>query len=415
MKTKGSMKKCEDEIKYTIANKTFAVLMIFLALTSISFASLNPKIELEKYTLSEVPTIPGHVVNLTLQLRSVETDNCAERVSVQVSMSYPLSNQGPDTQYLGDLCAQDAKEKGRVSFLIPIDSLAESGTYPITVATTYEKRFSKFSESNTLNVRVGGEPDIIATVASSNPQDIYPGDTATISIKLHNSGSSRAESVIANLQAQKGIEVKWAGKTQTVGAIGARQNGNAEFVIEAEKDAKPGDYTLTLNLQYAKEDKSKMSESINLVLPLKQKAEFKASAKSDKLLAIGEDETVIITLENTGTKEAKKVKVKIKPIFPFSTDGTVRYIDSIKPGESADLEYLIHVDKEGTPGTQLSSLLIDFEDSQGKTFSDTQDFSLTTRTRPIIEKIIDIWYVWVLAAIMVVFFAGKKLTAKKKA
>ena len=47
------------------------------------------------------------------------------------------------------------------------------------------------------------------------------------------------------------------------------------------------------------------------------------------------------------------MEVRIEPLFPFSTDGTVRYIESLRPGETQNLTYVITVDKDATAGGQL--------------------------------------------------------------
>ncbi|MFH0926997.1 MAG: NEW3 domain-containing protein [Candidatus Micrarchaeota archaeon] len=395
-------------------NMVFLALAAMLAVCALSFASLNPKLELAGYSVSEAPAQPGHVLNLTLHIRSMESDNCADNVAVQLSMAYPMSLQGPDTQYAESLCSTDWPDGGYFSFLIPIDPLAQSGTYPITLSTTYEKRFSKFSESNTLNIRVGGDPSFDAVVSSSNPQDIYAGDSATITITLHNAGSSQAQSVFATLSAPPELEVKWAGQTQSLGSISSRSSANAQFLIEAQKNAPAGNYPLTLNLQYQKEDKGAANASFTFMLPIKPKAEFDANALVDSPLSAGEDRTVHINFTNTGSKEARHIKVSIKPIYPFSTDGTVRYIESLMPGQSADIVYEIHTDKDGNDGDEALSLVENFEDSQGKKFSDTQDFMLPVRTKSLIDKALEFWYFGALIVLLGGVIIAKKRRAKKE-
>ena len=133
-------------------------MLVFAVLTGVAIASVTPNVQLQSYTVNETPLQPGHVVNLTLQLNSTEWDNCADEVSVQLITSYPLSIQGPDTNYLGRLCYQDASEKQRTSFLIPVDPLAQVGTDQITVIINYQQYFVKYTNTNTLNLRVGGYP-----------------------------------------------------------------------------------------------------------------------------------------------------------------------------------------------------------------------------------------------------------------
>ncbi len=378
------------------------VLLLTIFLASASFASVNPKIELRNYTVSEVPAVPGHVVNITLYLKSVEWDNCAERVAVQLVTTYPLSVQGPDMQYIGPkLCENDSDAKGTLSFLLPVDALAQTGTYQVNVLTTYEKRFAKFSESNTLNVRVGGAPSFVASVTSSQPVDIYAGDSAAVTITFQNNGSSTVQSSRVELSAPEGIEVKWAGQQQELGSIPPRGSTSATFSIEALKDTAPGNYTLTAKLNYVGEDKLQGASVFKFEMPVKPKADFSTSLAGNKSLIAGDDAEIQLVLRNTGTQEARSLKARIKPIFPFSTDGTVRYVDSLKPGEEQILTYVVHVDKDGTAGSQIAGVLVDFEDPQGNKFSDSNDFALSVRAKSAIERLLDFWYLGAIALLAV--------------
>lgn len=376
-------------------------------------ASINPKLQLMNYSISEVPALPGHVLNLTLAIRSMEPDNCAQRVAMQISTSYPFSVEGPDTQYKeGELCYRDPESAGTFSFLIPVDNLAQSGTYQVSVLTTYEKRYSKFSESNTINIRVGGSPSFIASVQSSSPTDIYAGDDAQVTIKFQNTGSTVVKSARASATSS-GIKVKWAGKSQAIGQVSAYGSATATFGIEAAKDLAPGDYPLNVVLEYLGEDSQNGTTTFHFIVPVKERAEFAVSGQSGQVLNSGVQEDAIITVANSGTEEARKIKVRIKPLFPFSTDGTVRYIESLKPGESQNLTYAVTVDKDATAGAQMLSLVFDFENPKGEKFSDTADFALDVRVRPLYDELMQYWYVFAIAFVLAMAYVVKNMAKKK--
>ncbi len=383
-----------------------------LLLAGLSSASVNPKVQLMDYSISEIPAQPGHTVELALHMKSAEWDNCAENVGVQLVVSYPLSIQGSDTLYIDKLCFNDSGAKGTFTFKIPVDNLATSGTYPVSVSTTYEKRFTKLSESNTVNVRVGGSPSFTAAVSSSNPTDIYPGDSAQVTITFVNSGSSSVQSARVSTQSS-GIDVKWAGSSQSIGQIAARGSASATFTIEAPKSLKSGSYPLNVHLDYVSENRSQGSSDFTFYVPVKPKAEFSARQSSESLQP-GQQRRVNIEIENSGTQAAKKVQVRIRPIFPFSTDGTVRYIESLKPGERKNLTYTITVDKEATAGGQLLSLLVKFEDPQGKEFSETEDFAFDVKMATLQDEIYNYWYVGLIVVIIAAMMLRRKFASKKK-
>ena len=386
--------------------KILAAVLLLAVLAGSAFASVNPKVQLLNYSLSEVPAQPGRVLALTLNLKSMESDNCAERVAVQVTTSYPLSVRGSDTQYIEKLCYLDSPDKGTFVFYLPVDNLATSGTYPVSLATTYEKRFTKLSESNTLNVQVGGSPSFVASVTSSNPVDIYPGDSAQVTVSFQNTGSSLVQSARATASSS-GITVKWAGKTQDVGQILARGSANAVFNVEAPKDLKAGIYPLDVVLEYTGEDRENGQAEFSFWVPVRPKADF-AGSSDGAFLMPGQKKEVGIQITNTGSDEAKKLSIRLRPLYPFSTDGTVRYMETLAPGETKTLTYVITVDKEATSGGQLLGLLIDFEDKQGKKYSDSPDFAMEVRMPTLVDDLFAYWYLVVMAIAAAVYFARKR-------
>jgi hypothetical protein len=388
--------------------------LVFLALLGTASASVNPNVQLQNYSVSETLLQPGHAVNLTLQFKSTEWDNCADNLAVQIITSYPLSIEGSDMRYLGRFCYRDLDEKGRVTFIIPVDPLAQAGTSQITIISTYEMYFSKFSTTNTLNLRVGGFPSFQASVVSSTPTDIFAGDSALITIMLHNNGSDRAQSVQAMLNAPAGIDAKWATRVQELGTIISQGSAQAAFAVEVDKDAAPGNYTLNLEVNYSSSNGQNNTYDFPFILLVKPKASFSVRGSQEPLY-IGETQDVQLTIKNTGSQEAKKLKVRIRPVFPFSSDGAVRYIDSLAPGEERNLSYSISIDNTAEPGgSQTLGMLMDYEDPQGNKLSDSADFSLSVQSRTLGEKLQSLWYVWVFIIAILLIVIVRRLTAKKE-
>lgn len=396
-------------------NVIIGLMVLLLALPLMSgaaHASVNPKLVIDSYTISEVPSSPGHDVTLKINLKNIDSYNCANRVFVQLASSYPASVDGKDTQYIGTICPDESKE---VSYTLSIDSLARFGTYPISVLTTYEKTYDKFSDSNIINLRVGGEPSFTASVSSSKPVDIYPGDVAAITIKFQNNGAGNADSVRAKLTAPPGIEVKWSGSEQELGTIPARASTSATFQIEAGKNTPAETYELNVTLDYLSQDKEQGSQILSFEMPLREKADFSADTKENKPLVSGDDREIRIFLKNTGSEVARNLKVRLMPIFPFSTDGTVRYLDSLKPGEDKLIIYQIHIDSEATPGEQTVGLLIEFENLQGKKYTDSIDVPLSIEARTLDYYVAGYGpWIAVLLAIVVALIIRRRISQNKE-
>jgi hypothetical protein len=235
-----------------------------------------------------------------------------------------------------------------------------------------------------------------------------------VTLMLYNNGSDRAQAVQVALNAPAGIDAKWSTRVQELGTILSQGSSQPKFAVEVDKNAAPGSYTLDLAVNYSSSSGANSTYDFPFVLVVKPKAGFTAEG-SQVPLYVGETQDTQITIKNTGTQEARKLKVKIQPMFPFSGDGTVRYIDSLAPGEEANLGYSISVDNTAEVGSsQTLGILVDYEDPQGNKLSDSADFSLSVTSRTFEEKFEALWYVWVLIGLIVVIIMVRRLRAKKE-
>jgi len=398
-----------------LSSKFFAAVFVALACFSLfAGAAINPKVQLENYSLSVQPLSPGGTATLTVHLKSLEYDVCAERVGVKLAVNYPLSVQGPDTQYIDVLCSVNSYDNSTLYFKLAADPLAQSGTYQIAVATNYEKSFLKFSESNTIAIKVQGEAGFQAQPAASEPVDVYPGDSSSVTVKVSNNGTGRAEAASVTFSAAYGVEVKWAGKTALLGTIQPKTSSSATFQVEALKSVPAGNYPITATVSYLDEDGSSKQKQFSFMLPVKAKAEFTAGVQNaENGVVIGDKQIVSLQLRNTGSQTARKLKVTLIPVYPFSTDGTVRYIESLAAGAFTPLDYAVTVDKEAGQGGQLLKLSVEFEDPRGKKFSDTADFALQVRSKSLLEEAQGFWWLGAIIALAVAISIARKARKQK--
>jgi hypothetical protein len=147
---------------------------------------------------------------------------------------------------------------------------------------------------------------------------------------------------------------------------------------------------------------------------IKPKAEFNASdAGSDRLYPNDQGKLVKLQIRNTGTDSARKMVVKLLPQYPFSSDGSVRYVENLEPGQAAPIALNINVDKDGSLGTYGLDLLIQYEDKEGNVLQDTTKLALTLRQKNIFQSVfLDYWFLWAIA--IVAFLVIRKKRAQKK-
>jgi len=374
-------------------------------------AALQPNVIVSAFSIKEGSAEVGKDFTLVLTLADTEPSACAQAITTSVQSGPPFIMDGLSTAAAGDLCYGSTKT---LEFPMRVDPTAAGGFYQITVASTYETSLlAQYSSSSVINLLVNGTPDFSAAITGSDPIDVYPGDTAAITVDVQNNGAFSAQAVIATLNSDAPLEVKWAGASAALGTIGARQGKSAAFTVEVPKDAAAKDYPLRLDVQYLDQDLAQQERVLPLVFHVKPKAKFEtADAGSDALFADQSSRSVKLLLKNTGTDAAHKLKAKILPQFPFSSDGSVRYVETLGAGSSVPVDFTVGIDKDATPGTYGLDMLVQFEDAQGKQLQDTAKVSLTVERKNLFRAVfLDYWFLW-LALILVVFLVARRRMKK---
>ena len=391
----------------------FGIALMMMLSAVFVYADLKPNVAVLGYSSKGGNPYAGKGFTLAVQLSNIEASTCAKAVSSSIQADFPFIANGLSTIYLGDLCKSDTKE---VDFPLKVDPTATGGSYPVTITNSYESTtYISFSSQSTINIYINGTPELNAHVIGSNPVDVYPGETATISINVQNNGDFRAESVNAALKAESPVEVKWSKSFNSIALLDPKQSQTIDFAVEVPKDAKAKNYQLALELSYYDQDKELQEKTLMLDFLVKKKARFGTSDNGKNSLYANQDSKQIkLQLKNTGTDAARKIKAKILPQFPFSTDGSVRYIDLLEAGNSAPIEFNVDVDIDAKPGTYSVDLLIDFEDGQGKKFQDTAKATLTVNSKGFFRAVfLDYWFLWLIVAVAALIFARRKIKPKK--
>ena len=392
--------------------KIVLMFLVFEIMANIAIADSKPNVIVSGFSIKGLAA-PGSDFILAVDLTNTQSTRCAESVTTSVESGFPFINKGSNVHYGGEICFGD---KTTVEFPMRVDPTAVGGFYQVKIGNSYESTTNiQFSTSNTLNIFVNGSPKLKAFILDSKPIDVYPGDTAQLTVSLENDGTFRAESVEAYLVSQGELEVKPQKSFGAIPSLEPKQSKSIDFSIELPKSSRSSSHPLSLKLSYLDENKQRKEQIVSLNFASKKKARFDAKVTStDEMYANYNNLRVSVELKNTGTNTAKKVHAKIVPLFPFATDGSERYIEEIAPGKSATFDFSIDVDKDAKPGQYSLDTLVQFEDEQGKKLDDTTQLSLEVKSKNFVRAVfIDFTTLWIIALIVFAFIMSKKMKGKK--
>ncbi len=375
-------------------------------------AAIKANVVVSDFSITGGNATVGNDFTLSLRLINAEPDTCAENMVTSLQASFPFIIRGVSSITTAELCSGSKT----VDFPMRIDPTATGGTYQLVVANNFDTpTLAQFSSSSIINVFVEGAPELNAYIASSNPLDVYAGDTATVTINIENDGSFQAQSVTAAIKADSPLVANWAKSFSSLGLLDSKQGKTADFSIDVPKDADAKDYKLYLEVQYKDEKLVSQVKDFTFLFHVKKKALFDASDGSEVLYQNENSRTVHITLKNSGTDAAREIKVKLLPQFPFSTDGSVKYVDLLEPGQSTPIQLTIDTDKDATPGKYGLDLLLDFKDAQGKELQDTTTVIFTVQQKPILKAFfIDYWFLWLVVLLVITLITRRRIKGKKK-
>jgi len=152
----------------------------------------EPELEVENELLNTIK--PGDRFNVTLKLKNSGSGN-ANNVTVNIRSDYqsPFSPINPDNFYTKGIGPEENYEI-HADFMS--NKNAKLGLYSIPIDIQYsdENGISK-KQTETVEVRIRGEPKISITSISYDPSNIEEGDPVTLVIKIKNSGTDDADFV----------------------------------------------------------------------------------------------------------------------------------------------------------------------------------------------------------------------------
>lgn len=282
---------------------------------------------------------------------------------------------------------------------------------------------------------LSGSPNLTVSILGSN--EFIPGTTIPFTLQVQNTGLNTMKFVQTgiverddNPSTAKMVKVSLLPGTspvliksdsQMIGDVAGSATSPAKFEIWVPDDAKAGQYTLPVSIEYTYLASAEQEGTDNIVyryVDKKMTLEMPFVIKSAINLAIsniqadsinaGGSGYVTLTLQNNGTNTGERAVAKLSksgnsPILPV--DSTV-FIGSFEPGESIDTKFRVSVSKDAEAQTYPLNVMITYDNQDGETLDtpgiefgvpvgEKTEFTLTSQP-PVIspgqKKVIEVTY-----------------------
>lgn len=345
------------KLKYPIMGKT---ILLMLAFTFISFAD----VQFSSYSISPSSIKPGTSASVVLTLSNTGAYAVSGLTLKPSGYGFRFASE-----YIG---AGDIGAGGSTTVSIPfiVSPTLDAGIYQLDVvaywsggtATSTGTTYKRFTIPITIT-----NPAKFSALANIDKY-VKAGDSFKVNITLKNDGGI-AKNARAALNSSYFLLL---GESQVqLGDIGSGSQVQREFLISVSSSTPAGTYELPITITY--EDMlgttEQASVSVSKVSVVKSSADFYAELEGSNIaLEPGETREISLKITNTGNAEATSLRAALVPASAYFTPlgSSEQYVASLKPGESAQLRFLVGVSGEATPNYYLLSLILRYKDEHGE-------------------------------------------------
>ena len=218
-------------------------------------------------------------------------------------------------------------------------------------------------------------PRVIVTGFTTTPEEVYAGDTFTLTLNLKNTSKKTAVSnMLFDIQGtSEGTDAAntYAAFLPTAGSstiyvdrIGANSTKSISIELKSKADLAQKPYVVTVEMEYEDSDANSFTETASVSVPIKQEAKVDVSSISimPEMLEIGNEANVMFSIYNVGKTKLYNVNVKFEAA---SVSGGDTFLGNIESGATGNVDaYLTAQSVTEDDGTV--KILITYEDEEGK-------------------------------------------------
>ncbi len=353
---------------------------------------------------------PGVKSVATLSIINDGTDT-AKGANIELDSTEVFDVLGTSSAYLGDI---EPGKTAQASFSIRAKETAPSRKHELPVSLEYANKYGKdFSYSSKVPILVSVyEPSLEVSVSDATVRP-RAGDDATIILQIRNNGDGLAKNVVLDVSSAGPIEVKWPTNTITLGDIAGGAKVTATLKVKVADGASEQEISLPARLAYSSSNKQQSYDVPSLVsIGLERAANFMVVDSSSELMPNELWKAVEFTIKNTGNTPAREIKVTLNTQYPITPSGKEQYLQSLAPGESAEVVFHVDIDSKAVPQNYPVDVYFQWKEDGDRVYTETNSYSVG-----ILSGVQDmsLYYVVGGIAVLAVAYTGyTKMKGKKK-
>jgi hypothetical protein len=286
--------------------QTLSFLVMGLVLLSLSSAAYSASVVTENLGViltkqNPYPVEPGQVVDIEISLQNTGYGE-AQNVILEINPRSPFSLL-PGEDQTNTFSRISSQDHVTATYKLYVDKDAISNNYELEFKL-YQAGDLETQKTQKVTLQVQGEPKLVIEKIETDPVDIEPGDTLTLTVAIKNVGTGSASLMEASFVSNTTyILPVLSGGLYYVGTINAGATGEAKFQMSIDNAAEYKTYTNMLLLTYNDESGTSATDSFYVGVPVRGEPIIEI------LSAKVEDSDFKVDIENIGTANAKALKI----------------------------------------------------------------------------------------------------------
>jgi len=216
--------------------------------------------------------------------------------------------------------------------------------------------------------------------AFTDPYPVEPGQNLVLSLTLSNSGNADATGVIIELEAIEPFTLLESSK-KTIGTVKVGSSRIIDYQLFVDGSAVSALYEIPVRVKYGVG-----KEIIKRVqVRVQGKPKFEILDVSSGIISPGDQEEVIVTLQNVGTGKAKRTSVTFSSTSDYVKSvlsGGIAYLGDVNPGEEKETIFTILASPDSEYGVYTGKVNVTYDDESGDELTEDFDVGILISGKP---------------------------------
>jgi hypothetical protein len=318
-------------MKKMVLVSVFAVLLIMGAAAVHGQSSGQaPVVNILLTKQTPFPAEPGQKVNVEVEVQNTGLGD-ANNIVVEIDPASPFSLL-PGSEKVTTFARISASSSVKIPYDLKVDDNAASNQYDLDFRIYYAGNPAGYVTQK-VQVNVQGQPDFIIDSTSTAPENIEPGGTVNVFIKLKNVGTGTASKVQATLNSSSGVLIPVLSRGSAyLGDIAPGSDAVADIELSVDSAAGQQTYPAVLTLTFNDETGTALQKTFSLGVPVTGVIDLQVI----NIQANFDRDVLQVDIANKGTADANSLEATL--LMGNQTVG-IDYTSQLKATKKTTLEF----------------------------------------------------------------------------